>query len=79
MDWFSIFLEVLTLGGLSILHIAFVARISGKEWKIWHMAGYFLMLCLCQKMLVMLKVPDSHFYCCRDAGFVYRKQGCAGK
>ena len=58
MDWFSIFLEVFTLGGLSILHIVFVARISGKEGKIWHMAGYFLMLCLCQKMLVMMKVPD---------------------
>lgn len=63
MDWFSILLVVLTLTGLSIAHIVFIAAISGKEWRIWQMAVYFFMLCIIQKICVVLNFLDFISVC----------------
>jgi len=58
MDWFSFFLDVLTLGGLSIVHIFFAARVTKKEYKVWQTAVYFFILCLLQKIFVMLDLHE---------------------
>lgn len=63
MDWFSFLLEVFTLTGLSIVHIVFIARITGKGWKLWQMAVYFFLLCLIQKICVVLGVLDFIAVC----------------
>ena len=58
MDWFGFLLVVVTLAGLSIVHIVFAARITGKKWKLWQLALYFFMLCLIQKISGILNFLD---------------------
>lgn len=58
MDWFSFWLVVLTLAGLSVVHIAFITRITKKEWKPWKIIVYFFMLCLLQRTSAILKLFD---------------------
>ena len=58
MDWFSFFLVVFTLSGLSIAHIVFIACITGKGWKVWQITVYFFMLCLIQKISSVLNFLD---------------------
>lgn len=63
MDWFSLLLVVLTLVGLSIVHIIFVARITGKGWKLWQLAVYFIMLCLLQVVSSVLNFLEIISIC----------------
>ena len=58
MDWFSFLLVVFTLAGLSVVHIVFAARITGKKWKPWQLVLYFFMLCLIQKISGILNYLD---------------------
>ncbi len=48
MDYFSLCLDGLCLLGLSVMHIAFVSRLTGKKQKIWHFVIYFFLLCTIQ-------------------------------
>lgn len=45
MDWFSLFLDTLTLTVMSLLHIAFAGRFLRKRPGARHFAGYLLLLC----------------------------------
>ncbi len=63
MDWFSFLLVVFTLTGISITHIVFIARITGKGWKTWQMIVYFIILCLIQKICVVLNFLDFISIC----------------
>ena len=44
MDYFGLFLDILTLTGQGIMHIFFVSRLTGKQKKLWHFAVYCLAL-----------------------------------
>ena len=48
MDYFGLCLDGLCLLGLSVMHIAFVSRLTGKKQKIWHFVIYFFLLCTIQ-------------------------------
>ncbi len=48
MDYFSLCLDGLCLIGLSVIHIVFASRLTGKKQKIWHFAIYFFLLCTIQ-------------------------------
>ncbi len=48
MDYFSLCLDGLCLVGQSVMHIAFVSRLTGKKQKIWHFVIYFFLLCTIQ-------------------------------
>ena len=48
MDYFSLCLDVLCLLGQSVMHIAFVSRLTGKKQKIRHFAVYLFLLCILQ-------------------------------
>ena len=48
MDYFSLCLDVLCLLGQSVMHIAFVSRLTGKKQKIRHFVIYFFLLCTIQ-------------------------------
>ena len=63
MDWFSVLLDVFTLAGLSVGHIVFAARITGKEWKGWQIIIYFFVLCVVQVISVALKFPEIICIC----------------
>ena len=63
MDWFSVLLDVFTLAGLSVGHIVFAARITGKEWKVWQIIIYFFVLCVVQVISVALKFPEIICIC----------------
>ena len=44
MDWFSLFMDGLCLGGQGVMHIIFAGRLTGKKQKLWHFAAYILLL-----------------------------------
>ena len=44
MDWFSLLLTGLSLGGQGVMHICFVSRLTEKRQKLWHFAAYLLLL-----------------------------------
>ena len=46
MDYFSLCLDGLCLGGQSVLHMIFTCRLTGKRQKPWHFALYFSLLCV---------------------------------
>lgn len=48
MDYFGLCLDGLCLLGLSVIHIAFVSRLTGKKQKIWYFVIYFFLLCTIQ-------------------------------
>ena len=48
MDYFSLCLDSLCLVGQSVMHIAFVSRLTGKKQKIRHFAVYLFLLCILQ-------------------------------
>ncbi len=48
MDYFSLCLDGLCLVGQSVMHIAFVSRLTGKKQKIRHFAVYLFLLCIIQ-------------------------------
>ena len=48
MDYFSLCLDGLCLLGQSVMHIAFVSRLTGKKQKIRHFVIYFFLLCTIQ-------------------------------
>lgn len=48
MDYFSLCLDGLCLLGQSVMHIAFVSRLTGKKQKMWHFVTYFFLLCTIQ-------------------------------
>ena len=58
MDWFSFLLVVFTLTGISITHIVFIARITGKGWKTRQMIVYFIILCRTDNRIL----PLSPYY-----------------
>ena len=58
MDYFSLCLDGLCLLGQSVMHIAFVSRLTGKKQKIWHFAIYFFLLCTIQWFFTAFDFPD---------------------
>ena len=46
MDYFSLFLDGLCLGGQCVTHLLFVSRLSGKSLKLRHFLAYFFLLCV---------------------------------
>lgn len=46
VDYFSLCLDGLCLGGQSVLHMIFTCRLTGKRQKPWHFALYFSLLCV---------------------------------
>lgn len=54
MEYFSLFLDGLCLAGQGVLHIIFVARLTGKRPKIWHFAAYLALLCLVEGVSAQL-------------------------
>ena len=59
MDYFSLCLDGLCLLGQSVVHIAFVSRLTGKKQKIWHFAIYFFLLCTIQWFFTAFDFPDA--------------------
>ena len=59
MDYFSLCLDGLCLLGQSVVHIAFVSRLTGKKQKIWHFAIYFFLLCTIQWFFTAFNFPDA--------------------
>ena len=59
MDYFSLCLDVLCLLGQSVMHIAFVSRLTGKKQKIRHFAIYFFLLCTIQWFFTAFNFPDA--------------------
>lgn len=58
MDYFSLCLDGLCLLGQSIMHIAFVSRLTGKKQKIWHFTIYFFLLCTMQLFFITFDVSS---------------------
>ena len=58
MDYFSLCLDGLCLLGQSVVHIAFVSRLTGKKQKIWHFAIYFFLLCTIQWFFTAFDFSD---------------------
>ena len=58
MDYFSLCLDVLCLLGQSVMHIAFVSRLTGKKQKIRHFAIYFFLLCTIQWFFTTFDFSD---------------------
>lgn len=58
MDYFSLCLDGLCLLGQSVIHIAFVSRLTGKKEKIWNFAIYFFLLCTMQLFFTAFDVPS---------------------
>ncbi len=48
MDYFSLCLDALCLGGMSVVHMAFACRLTGKKLSPWSLAAYFSLLCVIQ-------------------------------
>ena len=48
MDWFSLFMDGLCLGGQGVMHIIFAGRLTRKKQKLWHFAAYILLLAALQ-------------------------------
>ena len=48
MDWFSLFMNSLCLGGQGVMHIIFAGRLAGKKQKLWYFAAYILLLAALQ-------------------------------
>lgn len=46
VDYFSICLDVMSLIAQSIMHMAFVSRLTGKKGKLRHFVVYFCLLCV---------------------------------
>lgn len=59
MNWINPCLDVLTITGLSILHISFVTRLTGIRQKTWHIPAYFLLLGLLQITSVCFSIPGT--------------------
>lgn len=59
MDYFGLCLDGLCLLGQSVIHIAFVGRLTGKKQKIWHFAIYFFLLCVMQWSFTKFDIPDA--------------------
>lgn len=45
MDWFTICLNGLSLAAQSLLHMAFLCRLTGRRARAWHFALYLALLC----------------------------------
>lgn len=58
MDYFSLCLDGLCLLGQSVIHIAFVSRLTGKEQNIRHFAIYLFLLCTLQWSFTEFGLPD---------------------
>lgn len=58
MDYFSLCLDGLCLLGQSVMHIAFVSRLTGKKQEIWHFAIYFFLLCTIQWFFTTFDFSD---------------------
>lgn len=58
MDYFSLCLDGLCLFGQSIMHIAFVSRLTGKKEKVWHFTIYFFLLCTIQWFFTTFDFSD---------------------
>ena len=58
MDYFGLCLDGLCLLGQSVMHIAFVSRLTGKKQKIWHFAVYFFLLCTIQWFFTTFDFSD---------------------
>ena len=78
MDWFSILLAILTLGGLSVVQMIFVARITGKEWKLRQIAVYFIMLCLLQEISGVLNYLEMICVCGETAALYIMNRRALG-
>ena len=48
MDYFSLCLDALCLGGMSVVHMVFACRLTGKKLSPWSLAAYFSLLCVIQ-------------------------------
>ena len=48
MDYFSLCLDALYLGGMSVVHMVFACRLTGKKLSPWSLAAYFSLLCVIQ-------------------------------
>lgn len=59
MDYFGLCLDGLCLLGQSVMHIAFVSRLTGKKQKIWHFAIYLFLLCAIQWFFTTFDFPDG--------------------
>lgn len=46
MDYFSVCFDAVCLAAQSIMHIAFISRLTGKKERLWNFAVYFFLLCL---------------------------------
>ena len=58
MDYFSLCLDVLCLLGQSVMHIAFVSRLTGKKQKMRHFAIYLFLLCIIQWFFTTFDFSD---------------------
>ncbi len=58
MDYFSLCLDGICLLGQSVMHIAFVSRLTGKKQKMWHFALYFFLLCTIQWFFTTFDFSD---------------------
>ncbi len=57
MDYFGLFLDGLCLLGQGVVHIVFAGRLTGKRPKLWHLAGYLLLLCAMQWFFTRFDLP----------------------
>ena len=48
MDWFSLFMDGLCLGGQGVMHIIFVGHLTRKKQNLWHFPAYILLLAALQ-------------------------------
>ena len=59
MDYFSLGLEILCLAGLSVMHMTFSSRLTGKKQRAWHLFVYFLLLCILELLSLAFAIPGS--------------------
>lgn len=51
MDYFSVCFDAVCLAVQSIMHIAFISRLTGKKGRLWHFAVYFFLIVTMELLL----------------------------
>ena len=59
MDYFSLCLSVLCLTGQSVMHIAFIGRLTGKKPGFRHFSVYFSLLCILDWFFTENALPNA--------------------
>ena len=61
MDYFALFLDVLSIAGQGVMHMIFASRLTGKKQKLWYFADYIFLLGVLQLVSTRFSLSEIPF------------------